>query len=395
MRTSNRVFVSTLTVLFSSVTFGADEPPNFREIVQPYVDEGRIAGASGVVVTEAGIVAFPTAGYADLETKRPMQKDTLFWIASTTKIFEATALMMLVDDGKVSLDAPVSKYLPGFAPRIAVKGTDGKETLRAPAREMTVRMLLNHTNGLRYVEGDMPPTDCCSLEALVKRFVSLPLMFEPGSRFGYSNAGPDTASRIVEVVSGKDFENFLDERLLRPLGMRDTSFFPTKEQVSRLAITYMYSQELKKLVPAPNEIFITKPYDDRRVRRGPGGGLFSTGEDLALFAQMFLRNGELGGRRYLSEAAVAEMTRNQLSAEAAASIPQPPRSPDAPATYGLGWGVGATGANFHPGVASTDIRISSTRQFASILLAQHAPDATIFEMSLRLIDALERHFASP
>jgi CubicO group peptidase (beta-lactamase class C family) len=303
--------------------------------------------------------------------------------------------MMLVDEGKVSLDALVSKYLPGFAPRIAVKSSDGRESLRAPAHEITVRMLLNHTNGLRYADGNMPPTDCCSLDELVKRFVSLPLMFEPGSRFGYSNAGPDTACRIVEVVSGKDFESFLNERLLRPLGMKDTSFFPTKEQLSRLAITYMYSQELKKLVPAPNQIFLTAPYDDRRVRRGPGAGLFSTGEDLAHFAQMFLRNGELGGRRYLSEAAVAEMTRNQLSAEAAATIPQPHGSPDAPATYGLGWGVGATGANFHPGVASTNIRISGNRKIAAIFLPQHAPDATIFEMSSRLVDAAERHFASP
>jgi len=371
----------------------AQEPPNFRDIVQPYVDRGLMAGANAVVVTQNEVLNFPSVGYADLEAKRPMQRDTLFWIASTSKVFQATALMMLVDDGRVELDDPVSKYLPDFKPRIAVKDAAGKETLRAPAHAITVRMLLNHTSGLLYADPTVATrTDCCSLKAEVARFVSLPLTHEPGTKFAYQNAGPDTSSRIVEVVSGKDFETFLSERLLQPLGMKDTTYFPSQEQLSRLAVVYWFSPTEKKLVRAPQEAFLTLPYDDRKIRRAPGGGLFSTGGDLARFAQMFLARGTLDGRRYLSESAVAEMTRSQLSPEVAATVPQPPGGPDVPATYGLGWGVGATGAYFHPGAASTDIRVDPKRGFATIFLPQQAPDMTILEIYVPLIEAAREHW---
>jgi len=386
--------------LFFAGVFGgihsasAQEPPNFREIVQPYIDRGLMAGAVGVVVNKSEVLNFPTAGYADLEAKKPMQRDTLFWIASTSKTFQATALMMLVDDGKVKLDDPVSKYLPDFKPRIAVKGADGKETLREPARAITVRMLLNHTSGLHYADPAVATrTDCCSLTAEVARFVSLPLLHEPGTRFTYQNAGPDTSSRIVEVVSGRDFETFLNERLLQPLGMKDTTYFPSEEQLSRLAVAYWFSPTEEKLVRAPQGVFLTQPYSDRKVRHAPGGGLFSTGGDLARFAQMFLGKGMFEGRRYLSESAIDQMTHSQLSPEVFATVPQPPGGgPDVPATYGLGWGVGASGAYFHPGVASTDIRVDPTRGYAGIFLPQQAPDATMLEVYQRLGEAARQHW---
>jgi CubicO group peptidase (beta-lactamase class C family) len=312
------------TALLASIAIAASlpgrtqeqEPPTFQAIVQPYIDRGLMAGAIGVVVNKSEVLNFPTVGYADLEAKKPMQRDTLFWIASTSKTFQATALMMLVDDGKVRLDDPVSKYLPDLKPRIAVKDADGKETLREPARAITVRMLLNHTTGLQYADPAVATrTDCCSLTAEVARFVSLPLTHEPGTKFAYQNAGPDTSSRIVEVVSGKDFETLLNERLLQPLGMKDTTYFPNEEQLSRLAVVYWFSPTEKKLVRAPQEVFLTLPYSDRKIRHAPGGGLFSTGGDLARFAQMFLGNGMFESRRYLSESAVEQMTHSQLSPE--------------------------------------------------------------------------------
>jgi len=170
----------------------AQEPPSFAEVVQPYVDRGQMAGASGVVVTPTSVLTFPTVGYADLESKRPMREDTLFWMASTSKPVHATAVMMLVDDGKLKLDDPVSKYLPDFKPRLGVTDADGKQRLRAPEHAITVRMLLNHTSGLEFSDpaARMPPADCCSLTELVARFVSLPLLFEPGTKFAYSDAGP-------------------------------------------------------------------------------------------------------------------------------------------------------------------------------------------------------------
>jgi CubicO group peptidase (beta-lactamase class C family) len=372
----------------------AQEPPNFREIVQPYVDRGLMAGANGVVVTAGEILNFPSVGFADLEAKKPMQRDTLFWIASTSKSLQATALMMLVDDGKVKLDDPVSNYLPRFKPRIAVKDANGKEVLREPAHAVTVRMLLNNTSGLVYADPAAPTrTDCCSLKDEVARFISFPLTHEPGTRFAYSNAGIDTASRIVEVVSRLDFETFLNQRLLQPLGMKDTTYFPSAEQLGRLATVYWFSPTEKKLVRAPQEVFLTAPYNDRKIRHAPGGGLFASGDDLARFARMFLGRGMLDGHRYLSESAVAEMTRSQLSAEAQATVAQPPGGgPDIPVSYGLGWGIGATGAYFHPGVASTNIRVDPTRGFAAIFLPQQAGDMTIFEASQRLQDAVEKHW---
>ena len=309
--------------LFSATA--QSQAPTFPEIVEPQVDNGRLAGAAGVMVTSNEVLAFPIVGYANLETKQPLARDTVYWIASTTKPFIATTVMMLVDDGKLRLDDPVAKYLPEFAPK--------------PLSAITVRMLLNQTSGLNYYADPArpTPTDCCSLADEVKRFVSLPLAHEPGTKFAYSNAGSDTAARVVEVVSGKDFETFLHERLLQPLGMKDTTFFPDDGQLARLATTYWYSPTEQKLVPAPQGVFITAPYGDRKVRHAPGGGLFSTGDDLAKFAQLFLGKGRFHGRRYLSETAVADMTRNQLSPEAFATVPQPPGSdPDLPAGYGLG-----------------------------------------------------------
>jgi len=375
-------------------TSRAQEPQNFHEIVQPYVDRGLMAGAIGVVVTAKEILNFPIVGYAELDAKKPMQRDTLFWLASSSKALQATAVMMLVDDGKLKLDDPVSNYLPQFRPRIAVKDSNGKEALREPAHAITVRMLLNNTSGLVYADPAVATrTDCCSLKDEVARFVSLPLTHEPGTRFAYSNAGIDTASYLVEVVSRMDFETFLNQRLLQPLGMKDTTYFPTEEQLARLAVVYWFSPTEKKLVRAPQEVFLTLPYNDRKIRHAPGGGLFSTGDDLARFAQMFLARGTLGGRRYLSEAAVAEMTRSQLSAEALATVPQPPGGgPDIPASYGLGWGIGASGVYFHPGAASTNIGVDPTRGFATIFLTQQAGDMTILEALARLRDAADKHW---
>jgi len=373
----------------------AQEPPTFQQIVQPYVDQGGFAGANGVVVTADGIINFPSAGYADVAGKVPMTRDTLFWLASTSKPFQAAAVMMLVDDGKIGLDDPVSKYLSHFRPRIATQ-SDGKEVLREPAHPITIRMLLNHTHGLspNYSPG-APPDDSVPLKAWVDELLTRPLHHEPGTAFMYSDAGSNVSSRIVEVVSGKPFEQFLDERLLSPLGMKDTTYFPNSDQLSRLATAYYVPPETKKLTPIPDALARPRPraqLSDRATRHAPMGGLFSTGGDLARFAQVFLGKGSVSGRRYLSETAVAEMTRDQIPDAAKATIPQPPFGNDRPVSYGLGWGLGAHGAYFHPGMAMTNIRIDDTHSFASIFLPQHGGDEVSLEISLRLVDAAEKHW---
>jgi CubicO group peptidase (beta-lactamase class C family) len=371
------------------------ETPTFVQVVQPFVDQGRFAGAVGVVVLRDKIVAFPVAGYADIASQKPMTRDTLFWIASTSKPFQATAVMMLVDDGKVRLDDPVSKYLPGFDPPLGAKATDGTVTLKAPSRPLTLRTLLNHTSGLNYDHSRKTPADGTPLAEHVADLAKRPLLHEPGAAFVYSDAGMHVASRVVEVVSGMPFDRFLEERLLKPLGMVDTTFIPTEAQVARLATAYWIPPDSGKLTPVPDALAQPRPraqLSDRKLRHAPMGGLFSTGADLARFASMFLNEGELDGRRYLSKTSVAEMTRNQISAEAAPTVPQPPVARDVPTTYGLGWGIAKSGAYFHPGMASTNLRVEPAREIVAIFLAQHGADATALEIQVKLGDALYEHF---
>jgi CubicO group peptidase (beta-lactamase class C family) len=371
------------------------ETPTFVQVVQPFVDQGRFAGAVGVVILRDKIVAFPVAGYADVATRKPMTRDTMFWIASTSKPFQATAVMMLVDDGKVRLDDPVSKYLPGFDPPLGAKATDGTATLKAPSRPLTIRTLLNHTSGLNYDYSRRTPADGTPLAEHVADLAKRPLLHEPGAAFVYSDAGVHVASRVVEVVSGQPFDRFLEERLLKPLGMIDTTYFPTDAQVARLATAYWIPPDSGKLTPVPDALAQPRPraqLSDRKLRHAPMGGLFSTGADLARFALMFLNEGELDGRRYLSKTSIAEMTRDQISAEAAPTVPQPPIAHDVPTTYGLGWGIAKSGAYFHLGMASTNVVVDPAREIASIFLPQHGPDATVLEIQLKLRDALHEHF---
>jgi CubicO group peptidase (beta-lactamase class C family) len=375
--------IARLTTFILAMLIGAScgaraaEAQTFQEVVQPYVDQGRFVGASGVILTRDGIVGTPSSGVADFESNKPFAWNTMFWIASASKPFQATAVMMLVDEGKLKLDDPVSRYLPRFA----------------KLKPMTVRMLLNHTNGLSYSAPDrFRPTDCCSLADEVDRFASLPLMFDPGTRFQYSNAGPDTASRIVEVISKQPFETFISERLLKPLGMTDTTYFQSEEQISRLAPGCMVDAASGKLVRAPNEVFLTSPYNDRKVRHAPGGGLFTTRTDLALFLQMLLSKGTHGGKRYLSEAAVAEMTRNQVPPELASTLPPPPPGMKGPMGYGLGWGVTADGVFFHTGISMTVISVDPNRGYGTAVLSPQTQDPTGFEILSRLIAAANLHW---
>jgi CubicO group peptidase (beta-lactamase class C family) len=155
-----------------------------------------------------------------------MTRDTVFWLASASKPFQATAVMMLVDEGKIGLDDPVTKYLPRFRPRITTR-SGGKETLREPAHPITIRMLLNHTHGLSpNYWPDAPPDDSVPLKRWVDELLTRPLLHEPGTVFRYSDAGSNVSSRIVEVVSGEPFEKFLEERLLSPLGMKGYDVLP-------------------------------------------------------------------------------------------------------------------------------------------------------------------------
>jgi CubicO group peptidase (beta-lactamase class C family) len=327
--------------------------------LQPFVDRHALAGAVTLVANRDGILSLEAVGYADIAANQPLQTDALFWIASQSKPITATALMMLVDEGKVHLDDPVEKYLPEFAGQwLAVEQDDNHMLLRHPQHPITVREILSHTSGLPFASAMESPTlDLLPLRVGVRSYAMTPLQFEPGAKYQYSNAGINTAGRIIEVVSGIPYAEFLEQRLFKPLGMKDTTFWPTKRQLARLAKSYKPNADKTNL----EETTVTQlkyPLDDRTRQPMPAGGLFSTARDLARFCRMILNGGTLDGKRYVSEAAIHEMTKKQTG--------------DAlPDGYGLGWGTGG-GVFGHGGAYSTNMSIDTNHNLITIFLVQHA-----------------------
>ena len=282
-----------------------------RERLQPLVDRKEIAGAVVLVGDAEKVIDLVVLGERDAEAHQPMRPDTVFRIASMTKPVTAIGVMMLAEAGKLSIDDPVEKYLPEFQGlKLEASRSGDTLTLKEPSRKITVRDLLTHTSGL---PDSVPPgrPDLASrkdktLAEAVAGYAQRPLSFEPGSKWSYSNSGLSTLGRLVEAVSGRPYEAFLDERLFKPLGMADTTFYPTEDQTARLAVTY----EVKDGALKPVAGSTARPTPETRYP-GPAGGLYSTGPDYAKLCRMLLRKGALDGRRYLSESTVAEMTRTQ------------------------------------------------------------------------------------
>ncbi|HEY8965077.1 MAG TPA: serine hydrolase domain-containing protein [Candidatus Methylacidiphilales bacterium] len=329
---------------------------SLSSLLQSRVEHRTIAGAVTLVAGRDGLLDVQTAGYADLEARTPLERDALFWIASVSKPIAATAFMILVDEGKVGIDDPVEAYLPEFAGQQLAEA-DG--SLRKPSHPIRVREILSHTSGLPFsTEIETPTFDLLPLPDAVRSYAAASLRFDPGTAYLYSNAGINTAGRIIEVLTGQSYEAFLEERLFAPLGMPDTTFRPNAAQVSRLAKTYR---------PAPQggleEVPIGQvryPLDGPGRYPFPGGGLFSTADDLGRFGRMILNRGELDGRRYLSEAAIATMTSRQTA-------------PSLSTSYGLGWSIGE-GRCGHGGAYKNDLSVNWRDGFTAVLLLHHAAD---------------------
>ena len=280
--------------------------------LQQFVDRGELAGAVAVVGRASGTLATVAVGQRTLDPATPMTADTVFRIASMTKPITAMGVMMLLDDGKIaSIDDPVEKYLPEFRGQMLVKSrTPTTLTLVKPERPITLKDLLTHTSGL---PGSYPPGIAARYN---KRTLTLaettlaisqqPLQFAPGSKWSYCNAGIDTLGRVVEVASGKSYEAFLQERLFKPLGMRDTTSKPTPELLARLAPVY----DLKggKLTPAAPGFIDALP---AAVHPIPCGGLVSTAADIARLYRCLLNGGQLDGTRVIKAETLATMTKTQ------------------------------------------------------------------------------------
>jgi CubicO group peptidase (beta-lactamase class C family) len=347
-----------LSAIASGYTQEAVQPIAAK--LQPFVDHHVLAGAVTLVASKDKVLDLSSVGFADVAAKKPMAPDALFWIASMSKPITAAALMILVDEGKVKVDDPVEKYLPEFKEQMVIAEKDDAHVLlKKPVHPIRVRDILSHTSGLPFKSAiEVPALDLYPLATRVRSYAAAPLLHEPGSKYLYSNAGINTAGRIIEVVSGMKYEDFLDQRLFQPLGMKDTTFWPNAEQIARMAKSYKGNKDKSDLEETPVGQ-LTYPLDDH-VRREPmpAGGLFSTAADVARFGQMLLRGGEFDGKRTLSETAVKTMTSRQTPVGLKES-------------YGFGFAV--NGATYgHGGAYSTNLSVDSQFGLVLVFMVQNA-----------------------
>jgi CubicO group peptidase (beta-lactamase class C family) len=337
----------------------AASPKGIAGSLQPFIDSHTLAGAVTLAASKDKVLSLEVVGYADVAAQKPMRTDNLFWIASMSKSITATALMMLVDEGKVNVDDPVEKYLPEFKGQmLRVEQEKGKVVLKNPGHPITVKNLLTHTSGLVNEPAAGQRWDTTSLRAAVQCYAARPLKFEPGSKFEYNNPGINTVGRIIEVVSRLPYEEFMAKRLFEPLGMKDTTFWPTDSQIRRLAKTYKPNADKTGLEAAPTLPFVDS-HTGRKSMPFPAGGLFSTATDVSLFCRMILSGGILNGKRYLSEKAIQQMTSTQTG--------------NLPVAYGFGWFTDRKpgGPCGHGGAHKTDMHIYPQQQLITVLMVQH------------------------
>ena len=321
----NSIRVAVIVALSAIVSASAPDPtlPGIGSAMQDMIGKNEIAGAVTVVVSKDKVLHLETAGFADVAAKRPMSPDTLFWIASMTKPVTGAAILMLQDEGKLTVGDPVAKHLPEFA---ALKTPSGK------AANLTIAQILTHTSGLGEASGPAA-AQAKTLADLVPIWLAAPMQYEPGERWKYTQSGINAGARIVEVVSGMTFDVFVQKRIFDPLGMTSTTFYPTDAQRARLATAYAKNKETGALEAVP-----PRPDFGPRDRPPQGnGGLYSTAADYARFCRVLLNGGTLDGRRYLSAAAMSYLTTPQTG-----SLPTGFFQNDTFGNYGANYGWGIT-----------------------------------------------------
>jgi CubicO group peptidase (beta-lactamase class C family) len=381
------LLLAALPSLAQSVpTAGIDQEMAGRipERMRRFVEGKTIAGIVTLVARGKDVIEFDAQGMADIEANRPMHKDTIFQIMSMTKPVTAIGIMMLAEEGKLSVRDPVEQYLPEFKDlRVAANtGTDNAR-LSVPEHAITIRDLLTHTAGMT----DAAPAEIkdyqhsmnVPLDQVVRQLAKERLLFQPGTAWSYSSAGIEILGRIIEVCSGQKYEDFIAERILRPLKMQDSFLFPPPDKIDRIAMVYVSKDG--KLVRAPGTILGGDPANHRKgaVFSAPGWGLYSTAEDLLHLYRMMLNGGVYEGRRFLSPFSVHVMTEPHTSEIRPAGWM---RGSD----YGLAWEVvtdpmgelaGHTiGSYGHGGAFGTQGWIDPNNQLISIMLIQRADGGT-------------------
>ena len=313
-----------------AVAFAPDRLARIDRFLQQYVDSGRIGGAVGVVLRDGRVVYQHAVGWIDVESRRPMTPDALFRIASQTKALTTVAILSLVEEGKLAVDDPVSRYIPAFEHTTVASGSDTGRVIRPAARPITIRQLLTHTAGISYgtdsliaplyataglgpsagwgwYTADKDEPICTTIE----RLATLPFTAQPGEKwvYGYNT---DILGCVAERASGMPLDELIRTRITGPLGMHDTYFFVPPVAARRLVTVYA-SDSINHARRAPDGPrgqgnYVTGP---RRSFAG-GAGLVSTALDYARFLQMLLNGGELNGVRILAPHTVDLMTHNQI-----------------------------------------------------------------------------------
>jgi len=343
------------------------------ELVHRYVDEGRTAGVITLVARRGRIAHLECFGEMDLETHRPMPEDAIFRIYSMTKIVTSVAVLMLLEEGRFLLKDPVRQFLPEFADlRVATTGADGCQELVRPCRDVTLHDLLTHLGGLSYDVVHEARDAGRSLQEFVTEFCKGPLLGQPGLTWRYS-ASTDVLGRIVEVISGLPFDEFLQQRIFEPLGMTDTAFWVPPEKADRLAEVYKPDDQGRLVSCEGPE---ASPYLKPPSLPSGGGGLVSTTSDYLRFSLMLVNGGSLNGRRLLGRKAVELMTEDHL----------PPGHPPLEVNdrgFGLGVSVvrrlaetrqlASVGAFGWGGAAATQVWIDPAEEMVSMIMMQFRP----------------------
>lgn len=387
---NNKAISFPCLVAFVAFTISASAAPirpealkTSRKLIRDAITEGKIAGAAHLVIHRDKVVHLDSAGFADIETKQPFNEDTIVRIYSMTKPITSVTAMTLYEAGKFELDDPVSKYIPAFKQVKVFASGKGNTELVNPKRPLTVRDVFRHTTGYSYggaksmnahkregmryhgSGGMWPPS--MSIEKAADALARIPLLHQPGERFTYGYS-TDLLGRLIEVWSGKSLAVYMQESVLKPLGMKDTGFSVPKDKRERFASCHTTLKGKLGIVDKN----ATSRFNEGFKFISGGGGLLSTIRDYGNFCQMLVSGGEFKGRRLLKKSTLDEMFRDQLQ--------------DVPGKFqfGLGFaikkvriGSGDTSRDATQyswgGYASTDFRIVPEEGLIQIFLRQHVP----------------------
>lgn len=334
-----------LVLLVSSFTYflpatgqaqGFSEKRSARvdSFIQHYISEGRLNGAVGIITQNGKTIYSKAFGYSNLEKKTPMEKDAIFRLASMTKPIVSVGIMMLWEEGKFSLEDPVSKFIPAFKNTAVLDKFNANDTsfTTVPAkRQITIRHLLSHTSGIGYpgigsnfakalyakyrIDGGIG-TPNGSLKDMMTKLAALPVFHQPGEKYTYG-LNTDLLGHLIEVVSGMPLDKFLQQRIFAPLGMKDTYFYLPAEKASRLVPMYLQEPVKGKAIAYNKQLdpagLANFPLATNGSYFSGGAGLSSTAPDYVRFAQMLCNGGELDGVRILSPHTIRLMTTNQIS----------------------------------------------------------------------------------